>query len=111
VSYEDLGATAGISLDGNGGTDTVVVNGSSSDDDFTVSSTGSVDLQNAVGNHIDVTPTAVETLKMLGADGDDSFDVTFGQQGSFQIDRRELVMSLNKERSLRRDRKKGRWLR
>jgi len=69
ISYQNMGATATLTADGAGGDDTLVVNGTATNDTFTVDGAGAVGLNArlAVGS------TGIETLTLEGLAGDDSF--------------------------------------
>ncbi len=73
LNYQNLGATATITADGAGGNDALVYSGDSTDDVFTVSTAGAVDLVTGGANRLDVAQANIEQLRLLGLDGDDSF--------------------------------------
>lgn len=74
VTYEDLGAGATLAINGAGGTDTLIVDGSANNDVFGVLANGNV--TNA--GHLTVTRTDYENLTLRGQDGDDTFNVAGG---------------------------------
>jgi hypothetical protein len=80
ISYEDLGLTGGIAVDGAAGSDTLGVLGTAASDLLEVSFTGTdaidVDLTSSLGNHIDLTSSAVENYEIDGLDGDDNIEIS-----------------------------------
>ena len=80
MSFEELGSTGTVTIAGAGGTDTLVYNGSGANDTFSVAAaTGTVDLVDLAGNHVDVLQSGVENLTLNGLAGDDTFNVTGAQ--------------------------------
>jgi len=80
LGFEGLGATGGVTLSGGaGGTDVINYQGTDVNDAFTVATgTGAVDLVSGTVDHVDVTPTSIETLALNGLAGDDTFTVAGG---------------------------------
>jgi hypothetical protein len=80
ISYQNLGAGAGLTVDGDGGVDTLVVDGTGLSDTFTVAATtGSVTLANSHGTRLAVEQTNVENLALNGLEGDDTFTINAPQ--------------------------------
>lgn len=79
VTFNNFGATGTLTLSGGaGGTDTIVYNGTGSNDTITVAATtGTIDLTSPLGNHIDVLQTSVEVLSLNTLDGDDVVTLNF----------------------------------
>ena len=69
ISYQNLGATALLKADGLGGVDTLVVNGTASNDSFSVDGSGRVSLNTRLA----IDTAAIETLTLEGLAGDDLF--------------------------------------
>ncbi|MDA1050737.1 MAG: hypothetical protein O3C40_09695, partial [Planctomycetota bacterium] len=75
LRYQDLGAAGTLTAAGQGGNDVLVYEGTQTDDRFTVSIAGAVDLVASNLDHVDVAQVGVEQLRLEGLDGDDSFTV------------------------------------
>jgi len=69
LSYQNLGAGASLTADGDGGADTLVVNGTEANDSFTIGAAGQVNLNSRLA----VSTLTIETLTLEGFDGDDVF--------------------------------------
>ena len=71
IHYENLGADGDVTVDGNGGTDTLVAMGTSASDDFTVDFTGTddvdIDLVNTAGTHVDLLTDDVDNYLVESA--------------------------------------------
>ena len=82
VDYLNLGASGSVTLDGQGGTDTVVARGTAGDDQLTVAAvTGVVSLTTIYGTHVPLrrTDAAGEFLTLDGLEGDDDFRLNLPQ--------------------------------
>ncbi|MFO0867988.1 MAG: dockerin type I domain-containing protein [Pirellulales bacterium] len=82
VSYNNLGATGTVTLNGGVGADTVVARGTSGDDQFAVAATtGTVVLTTIHGQHVALTrvDAAGEQLTLDGLDGNDTFTLNADQ--------------------------------
>ncbi len=76
ISYEDLGFTGAVTIDGTGADDTLVARGTDSNDAFSVAAgTGDVNLVSLYGDHVDLIRSNVEALVLDGRDGDDTFTI------------------------------------
>jgi hypothetical protein len=69
MSYFNLGAAGSLTVDGGGGTDTLVCNGTPGNDQFVIGAAGQVSLN----SRIVVYTARIEVLTLEGFDGDDSF--------------------------------------
>jgi hemolysin type calcium-binding protein len=101
LSYQNLGAAAVLAVAGADGNDTLVVNGTATNDSFTVNAAGII----ALNSRVPIGSTGVEILTLEGLDGDDTFtlqapvgagpyttvNLLGGAQASIGLDRAFLV--------------------
>ena len=78
VSYQNLGAGGTLTASGGiEGTDTLVYDGTSLNDTFTVApTTGAITLANSHGTRLALNQISIENLALNGFDGDDTFNIT-----------------------------------
>ncbi len=86
VGYVSLGSAGGVTIDGQGSSDTLAVEGTQLDDSVTVAADGSLALTNASGARTKLTVASLEALKVSGLAGADSFLVNGPQTAYATID-------------------------
>src|SRR5581483_11162039 len=87
MSFKTIGSTGNVFIDDFSGTrvDTLIYNGTSADDTFTVGTTGGIDLNShvppapTIKSQIHVSTPGVANLTLNGLDGNDTFNVTGAQ--------------------------------
>lgn len=72
VTYQNLGGLGSLILEGSGGTDTLIANGTTADDSFTVLPNGNV--QHA--GHQTIIRSSIENLTLRGLEGNDLFSIS-----------------------------------
>ncbi|MCB9939631.1 MAG: hypothetical protein H6823_15420, partial [Planctomycetaceae bacterium] len=72
LTYIDLGFNGGVAIDGNGGSDRLIAEGTTSADTFGVASSGNISL----GDRVTLSSSEVEAYTLRGMSGDDTFNIT-----------------------------------
>jgi hypothetical protein len=90
LSYQNLGSGGSLTVDGGGGMDTLVYNGTPADDLFTVNGSGQVILN----TRLPVNTTSVETLTLQGLQGYDTVSLV-GTGGNDNIIITGQAVSIN----------------
>ena len=75
LTFANFGEFGSVTLNGAGGSDTLVYNGTTGNDTFDVAATGTVDLTSNFGNQVSVLQQSVENLTLVGHAGDDSANI------------------------------------
>src|SRR5262249_41593624 len=78
LNYQNLGNSASLTVNGAGGMDELVYNGTNTNDSFTIGGAGQVTLN----SRLVLNTTSVEVLTLEGLNGDDTFTVEPAISGS-----------------------------
>jgi len=80
IAYLNLGLAGSVTIDGTGGSDTLVALGSGGDDRFSVAATtGTVTLRHIPGLHVPLHQAGVEALELYGLEGNDDLAISLPQ--------------------------------
>ncbi|MDP6720786.1 MAG: hypothetical protein QGF59_19130, partial [Pirellulaceae bacterium] len=74
LTYVNLGSAGNVTVDGQGGMDRLVAEGTGGDDTLHVDTTD-ISLTSSLGQHIGLIPTDIDSVTLAGLEGDDRFTV------------------------------------